>query len=406
MVVDAFNKLLPIRALIIGDFMLDRYVKGNVNRISPEAPVVILKAEEEIFLPGGAGNVVLNLVSLGAEVSAMGRVGKDIEGDKLLSLLSNEGVDLDGFVREKGYLTPVKSRFIANSQQVLRVDEEKITPLSLESELIAKLPSLVKGKQVVAISDYGKGFLSNKLLATIIKEARKSSIPVIVDPKGSDFSKYKGAFIIKPNLHEAYSAAKLDNKATLEEVAEILLREIDFEFLLITRSEEGITFFDRKLRRSDFPVKSREIKDVTGAGDTVLAMICFAIANGLTISEATELANIAAGIVVEHVGCARVALSDIAIRLLEHNGKVVKEEDFLAIKNSLQNDQFFILEVDSSLKIDSSLFKTILDLSDKRLIIYLKPGAYKSEYVAVLSSLKTIDFIVLYRTGLKNQIFG
>ena len=206
--IGTLSRLGPVKALVIGDFMLDSYTSGKIFRISPEAPVLVLNAHSEESRPGGAGNVVLNLTSLGARVVAVGRVGRDFAGEEIRSSLDNEDVDVRGILFQSRYKTPVKNRFIADSQQVLRVDFETVTPLpaDLEHEVMQKLPDLMDDCQIVAISDYGKGFLTHALLGVVIEMAKVRHIPVIVDPKGVDFTKYRGASILKPNLTEAYAA--------------------------------------------------------------------------------------------------------------------------------------------------------------------------------------------------------
>ncbi len=305
----------PFSALVIGDFMLDTYTTGKVRRISPEAPVPVMEVIKQESRPGGAGNVVLNLLSLGALVFPMGRIGSDEEGLKLKGLLSRADT---GFLWiEPGYKTPVKNRMIADSQQLMRVDFETIAPIHAKIEQIAieELKQMIPKVDVVAISDYGKGFLSEKLIQQAIAIARQRQIPIIVDPKGVDFSKYRGASVLKPNLTEAYAAAHRPLSAPLEEVAAQILPLTDL--LMITRSEAGISIFSKEIQRRDFFVHSKEVKDVTGAGDTVLAVICLALANGLPIEQAAEFANAAAGIVIERIGCVQVTTAELTQRILE-----------------------------------------------------------------------------------------
>ena len=312
-----FQKLKPFRAMVLGDFLLDTYTTGIVRRISPEAPVPILEVKQEDARPGGAGNVALCLKALGAHVSCVGRVGPDLHGDKLKDLLS---MDHSLVLTEKGYITPVKNRLIANSQQLMRIDREKVTPLDphLEAYIVQELEAKIAQMDVVAISDYGKGFLTKTLLESVISIAKEKKVPVIVDPKGIDFSKYRGATLIKPNLSEAYLAAKMDESTALTEVAKALFEDADPQHLLITRSEAGLSLFSKEGIQQNFPVISREVKDVTGAGDTVLSTICLGMANGLDLSSTLRLANIAAGIVIEKLGCCQVTIKEIQPHLENH----------------------------------------------------------------------------------------
>lgn len=313
---DLFSLLRPKKALVIGDLMLDVYTRGTVQRISPEAPVPVLCVEEERALPGGAGNAICNLVSLGMQVVAVGRVGDDHAGFEFLDLMKKESVNVRGIFKEKGFKTPLKKRMIADYQQLLRVDYEDPIPLNptLEAEIIYYLEELLEDVSVVAISDYAKGFLTDKLLKTTIELSKQKNIPVIVDPKGSNFRKYSGATMIKPNLGEAIAASRLDRKTPLEKVAEIILQECAVSMLMITRSKEGISLFLEK-ERFDFPAFVHEVKDVTGAGDTVLAIIAATFANELDLKTGAFLANVAAGIAIERSGCARITLKELEDRL-------------------------------------------------------------------------------------------
>lgn len=321
------HQLQPVDVLLIGDFMLDRYTTGKVRRISPEAPVPILHVQKEESRPGGAGNVALNIVSLGARARVVGRLGHDAAGEQLCDDLMREGIQVQGLMFQKGYTTPVKNRLIADAQQVLRVDFETLSPLPMESEAraIDCICSHMRSVAIVAISDYGKGFLSRSLLQATIAAARERNLPVIVDPKGDDFSKYAGATILKPNLAEAYAAAKALQETSLDVVAQNILRTTQVEMIMITKSEAGMSLHLRDGTRFDFPVRSREVKDVTGAGDTVLAMVSVALANGLPIRTAAQLGNLAAGIAVERIGCARISLAEIADRLVEDDLDFVEE---------------------------------------------------------------------------------
>ena len=302
------------RVLVLGDFMLDTYTMGSVERISPEAPVPVLQVKSEHSLPGGAGNAIVNLASLGMQVCAVGRLGDDLAGQTFIDAISKEGIDTSGIFFEDGYITPRKNRVMADSQQIVRVDYENRTPLSLkiEQKAIDALPKLLVGIDVIAISDYAKGFLSKRLLQAVIKNAK---VPVIVDPKGMDFSRYRGATIIKPNLAEAIAAAGLGLEATLEDVAKILIEKTDIKTLIVTRASQGISIFSNNSVRSDYSATVHAVRDVTGAGDTVLALFTAAIANHMSLADAAYLSNIAASIAIERVGCARVTLKDIQERL-------------------------------------------------------------------------------------------
>lgn len=405
-----FSRLNPVKVLVIGDFMYDTYTTGKVRRISPEAPVSVLHVLREESLPGGAGNVVLNLVSLGATVVAVGRVGHDTAGKNIVQALNNEGVNTDGMVFQNNFQTPVKNRLIADAQQILRVDFETITPIpeQVEQEVIERLPQLLNDVDTISISDYGKGFLSRSLLMGVIEMAKAKNIPIIVDPKGDDFTKYQGATVLKPNLQEAYDAAKLTREFSLEQVAEALFKKVTVDMLMITRSEAGISLFTSDGKRLDFPVRSKEVKDVTGAGDTVLAMVTVALGNQLDIKYGAQLANIAAGIAIERLGCARINLSDLAVRLLEYDvdNKVFDEEHLFALQETLKNKRYCVLGLFSSQGMTTALFRTIRKLSltdpDTKLIVYIRDENPDEEIVSLLISLAEVDFVVLKCESLKN----
>lgn len=404
-----FGRLGPIKALVIGDLLLDTYTIGKARRISPEAPVAVVNVQREESRAGGAGNVILNLLSLGAQVSAIGRIGNDNGGMTLRQCLVNEGVDCRGIVVQSDYPTPVKNRIIAENQQVVRIDHEKIvpTPADVEQQIIKMLPELLEGVQVIAISDYGKGFLTATLLQAIIHLGRQANLCIIADPKGIDFAKYSGVSIIKPNLGETYAAAGLPSDAPLEAVAQKVLTLANADTLMVTRSEAGISLFSKEGTHQNFPVRAREVKDVTGAGDTVLAMLACALANGLSLAEAAQLCNLAAGIAIEHFGCARVTLSQLARRLLELDvaNKVFDEEHLFALRHALQGKKCTILGLSSAQGLTSRIYQSIRLLSlqkETNLIIYLRDEVPDDEFVHLLASLHEIDFIVLRSDSLQN----
>lgn len=402
-----FNNIQPKKIMVIGDFLLDTYTIGKARRISPEAPVAVVNVQREERRPGGAGNVALNLISLGAQVVAVGRIGADYAGDIMKSTLLKEGIDIRGICVQKEYPTPVKNRILAENQQIVRVDHEIIVDIdeTYEKNLMSSLPSLLEGVDVVAISDYGKGFLSKKVLSELIRLAKKQSIPVIADPKGIDFTKYGGATVLKPNLGEAYAAANMTHDSSLDLVAKKILKLADADYLMITRSEAGISIFHRNGKREDFPVRMREIKDVTGAGDTVLAMLSCAIANELSIKAAVQLSNIAAGIAIEHFGCARVSLSELARRLLEEDvaNKIFDDEHFFGLKHVLFGCNFCLLSIDGSQGLTSTIFTSIRKLKQKgtELLIYVRDEMPDPEFVNLLASLHEVDFIMLKSESLR-----
>ena len=397
-----FNQIEERKILVAGDFMVDRYTFGKSKRISPEAPVPVILVDSEEERAGGAGNVVLNLVSLGMQVTALGRVGDDAAGQVVKSCLTKEGVEASAIFCQKGFQTPQKARVIASNQQIVRIDYENITPLelSLEAEIVKAIDAIVQFQDIVAISDYAKGFLTDAVLQAIITAARKYNIPVIADPKGIEFTKYNRATVLKPNLSEAYAASNLPGRP-LTEVAAAIFAKVDVDVLMVTRSEAGISLYYPDGSFEDHPVQVRQIRDVTGAGDTVLAVLCCALANGLSLSEATALSNIAATVAVERVGCARVTLSEIARRMIELHApsKIFENAHSSALVQALKGKEFIQLQLPSDCKVDADLLRCLRKLASdkvkesKELVVTISDPGLDEELVSVLASLKDVDYI-------------
>lgn len=297
--------------LVVGDLMIDHYLWGSCDRISPEAPVGVVEIKKESQVLGGAGNVINNLVSLGAKVSASSIIGDDENGNELLGMLENIGVDTSLIFRQYGRKTSKKSRIIASNQQVLRYDKEskdEIDKLS-EDKIIKALRDATY--DIIVLSDYAKGVLSATLTQAIIKLGNEKNIKVLVDPKGSDYAKYRGAYLLTPNKKEASIASKVDIKDehSLKEALLKLKQECDLGVSLITLSEDGIATYDDKLEV--FPTVAKEVFDVTGAGDTVIASIAFAQSFGLSVAKTCQFANLAAGVVVGKIGSATTTIEEI-----------------------------------------------------------------------------------------------
>ena len=395
--------------MVVGDLMLDAYTIGKARRISPEAPVAVLKVENEEFRPGGAGNVALNLLSMGIDVVLLGRVGADPSGEKLLASLAKEGVDLNGVVAHEHYPTPLKNRIIADNQQIVRIDREEIAtlPEMVEQTVIDRLPQLMEGVDLIAVSDYGKGFVTRTLMRALIACAQENGVQVIVDPKGVDFSKYRGCDLIKPNLSEVYAAANLTPECSLEKAAERVLEATQSKCLMVTRSEAGITLFFPGKKREDFPVKVQEVKDVTGAGDTVLAALTCAVANGLSYGEGAQLSNIAAGIAIERFGCARVNLSELARRLLSEDveNKVFDEEHLFALQEALKGRRYVLLALSSKEGMTTAVFQSLRKLAlrqNRDLLVYVRETDPPEEFVEILASLHNVDYIIVNGNSLKH----
>jgi rfaE bifunctional protein kinase chain/domain len=407
---ETLHALRDVKILVLGDLVLDVYTKGVVQRISPEAPVPVLLVSSTTESPGGAGNVALNLSSLGATVTLVGRIGNDEAGKKISYLLEDRFFDTKGLFVQKKWITPRKNRLIADSQQIVRCDYEKILPLDLEleEEIVSYLEKSIGEHDLIALSDYGKGFLTPSLLQKIFSIAKEHNIRVLVDPKGHDFTKYSGAFLIKPNNKEAYAAARCEGDTPLEVVAARLFQESSMEFLLITRAEKGMTLFAKDLSRQDFPVSKRDVLDVTGAGDTALAMMALGIASNLPLETTINLANIASGLAIEKLGCAEISFSDVLHGLVKDNplGKIFTS---LHLAKILQDESIILLLVTDE-EISSYLFHGIKEASERKgknkLVIHVTPTDSNEDFIHLLASMYGVDFVLatspLSEEALKN----
>ncbi|UFS62219.1 D-glycero-beta-D-manno-heptose-7-phosphate kinase [Sulfurimonas sp. HSL-3221] len=299
--------------LVVGDLMIDHYLWGRAERISPEAPVQVVDVANETTVLGGAGNVINNLIALGASVSVASAIGDDANGKELTLMLKSIGVKTEGLVTQPGRKTSKKSRVIAANQQILRYDKESKDAITegSEAKILAAVEKDLFLYDIIILSDYGKGVLTPTLAQGVITRARAGGKKVLVDPKGRDYTKYRGAHLLTPNKKEAIEATGIEIKddESLKAALLWLKSECGLDRSMITLSEDGIAIFDEKLKR--FPTVAQEVYDVTGAGDTVIASIAFALSSGLSIDDAARFANLAAGVVVGKIGSATVTLDEI-----------------------------------------------------------------------------------------------
>ena len=294
---------------VVGDVMLDRYWYGATERISPEAPVPVVRVERDEFRAGGAGNVALNAASLGASTRLIGLVGQDEAATMLADRLKRGSVDCD-LVEVSGAPTITKLRIISRHQQLIRLDFENDFAQADVSGVESRFAAFTAGAGAVVFSDYGKGTLS--AVATLIHQARAVGVPVVVDPKGVDFDRYRAASVITPNMHEFEAVVgHCADESTLRARGEALRARLGLEALLITRSEHGMTLLQKDQPALDLPTRARDVFDVTGAGDTVVAVLGAGLASGLDLPQATKLANVAAGIVVGKLGTAVVSRNEL-----------------------------------------------------------------------------------------------
>ena len=315
MLSDLINRLnnKPPTILVIGDLMLDKFIFGSVERISPEAPVPIVKLEKEEQMLGGSGNVIRNLSNLGIKTSLCSAVGKDFAGDLLITQLTKKGTDISNVLRLKNIRTTEKMRIVADRQQIARVDwDMNDSEVDFNDNLIKSIATYIEEVDGVIISDYAKGICSDVLLKEVIRISNESNIPIFVDPKGSDWEKYQHANLITPNIKEAeiILGEKLENDEAFEMAGEKICSTFDIEACLITRGGDGMSFF---CKDNTFHLKSnaKEIFDVSGAGDTVISAMATGLVMNLTYKQSAEFSNQAAGIVVGHIGTSAITTKEL-----------------------------------------------------------------------------------------------
>jgi D-beta-D-heptose 7-phosphate kinase/D-beta-D-heptose 1-phosphate adenosyltransferase len=317
------EQLARPRVLVIGDLILDRYVSGDVERISPEAPIPVLNAKSAQDKLGGAGNVAANLRAMEAECEIVGVVGGDSRGRRLIGMLQDLGVETSGVLVDESRPTTEKTRMVSGVQQVLRVDWEVSRPISdeLGRKLVTDLAERMTRAQAVILSDYGKGVLTRLVVSGAVELARRNGASVLVDPKGRDYSRYKGATLITPNRREAEEALgrKLGDVKDMPAAAQELIRVGDLQAAVITLGAQGIFMLTRAGQSIHVPTVAREVFDVTGAGDTVISNLALALGAGLPLETAVHLANHAAGIVVGKPGAASVTRAELFERLEHHD---------------------------------------------------------------------------------------
>lgn len=309
--IDKFSKA---KVLVIGDLIMDHFIWGTVKRISPEAPVPVVDVKDESIMLGGSANVVNNLRSLKAKCLLTGVVGNDFDGKRLLDDLKKEKVSTDGIIVDKTRLTTIKTRVIAHSQQVVRFDrevKEKIKEKTLD-KVLSYIETNIKKADIVILSDYAKGVITKDLAAKVIELANKHDKMVAVDPKTEHYEFYKGATFMTPNNLEASQLSGIDivDNKTLKKAEAKIAGDLNLDALLVTRGEHGMSLFEAS-GETHIPTVAREVFDVSGAGDTVIAIFSLALAVGASFKEAAALSNIAAGIVVGKVGTAAVTREEL-----------------------------------------------------------------------------------------------
>ncbi|ARJ64436.1 bifunctional heptose 7-phosphate kinase/heptose 1-phosphate adenyltransferase [Magnetospirillum sp. ME-1] len=429
--VERVEKLRDIMVLCIGDAMLDRFVYGAVERISPEAPIPVLCIERETAMLGGAGNVVRNLVAVGAAPAFVSVVGDDAAGREVTRLVGEHGEIDPCIVVEPGRQTTIKTRFFASHQQLLRADRESRSPVdeSIRDQLLTRVERLLPKAGVVVLSDYGKGVLAAPVAGELIRRAKAAGKPVIVDPKGTDYTIYAGATLVTPNrkeLHEATGMA-VDSDDDVVAAARHLIDTCGFEAVLVTRSQDGMTLVHSSGRINHLPAEAREVFDVSGAGDTVVATLAAALASGATLPEAAHLANVAAGIVVGKVGTA-VAYADELVAALHHEDLMLGDSKIVPAaaaaemvdrwrrkghKVGFTNGCFDLLHpghvsilAQAKAACDKLVVGLNSDASVQRLKGPTRPVQSEASRATVLSSLATVDLVVIFGEDTPLEVIG
>lgn len=409
-----------LTVLVAGDLMLDEYLFGVAERISPEAPVQVVDVRREETRLGGAGNVVNNLRAYGARVRVASVIGGDDAGTKLVHAFTERGVECDHLIEDPFRRTGIKTRIIAAHQQIVRVDRESRSPLSRETEerFIQRLATAMEGVGAVVLSDYLKGVLTDRVLGFLIDRSRRMKIPVVVDPKGDDYRRYRGATLLTPNRKEAEGASRITitDERSLSAAASAIMETAELEALLITRSEEGMSLFVRGADPLHIPTTAREVFDVTGAGDTVVATLALALAGGMGLQDAARLSNVAAGIVVGKLGTATVSpdelLEEVGHRTIGGDSKIVTLRRLLprlaaerarGRKIVFTNGCFDLLHVGHVKYLQKARsFGDILilglntDDSIRRLKGPTRPLISQDERAHILAALDCIDYVILF----------
>ncbi|OGW87009.1 MAG: hypothetical protein A3C35_00605 [Omnitrophica bacterium RIFCSPHIGHO2_02_FULL_46_11] len=323
------DRLTDAKVMVVGDWILDEFVWGTVDRISPEAPVPVVNVTRESFVPGGALNVANNIRTLGGSVYPCGLVGRDLRGRMLVKAMRREGIDTSGAIYDKTRPTTLKTRVVAHSQQMVRFDREDSRNLSGDhlKKVLVFIEKLLPKVDAVVIEDYGKGMITPALLSHILKQANALKKPILVDPKEKNFAYYRGVTAVTPNRREALNAygQNVDSGApNIDKVGRALLKKFLCQAVLITLGEEGMILFEKNGAITKIPTAAQEVYDVSGAGDTVIAVFAMALAVGATMKEAAVLSNCAAGIVVGKLGTATVTPQELKASLSVSSGRMRK----------------------------------------------------------------------------------
>ena len=405
--------------MIIGDLMLDEHIWSSVSRISPEAPVVIADVKKITHVPGGCGNVAANIAALSGKPYLIGLIGQDSSGEKLQRALKNAGILTDNLIVTNERPTILKSRVIAGSQQVVRVDREERSylPDKLSDRVLKNAMKLIAKMDAVILSDYGKGIISDRACRELITAARKLKKPVLVDPKGKDYSKYKGATVLTPNLLEAEIASgiKITDDITLLKAAKIIISQTQSTYLVITRGKDGMSICGKNNNVINIPGIPREVFDITGAGDTVIAALSLALSAGASIKEAAILGNFAASVKVTKIATQPVFKEELIESLEERepaSKKIKSQKDLKLAVSRLKNEEAKIVFTNGCFDIlhlghvrylkEAKKLGDVLvvglnsDSSVKKLKGPDRPYISELERAEILASLECVDYVSIF----------
>jgi D-beta-D-heptose 7-phosphate kinase / D-beta-D-heptose 1-phosphate adenosyltransferase len=420
----------PGWVLVVGDLMLDRYLWGRVDRVSPEAPVPVVLLDKESCRPGGAANVAANLTGLGLDCRLLGCLGDDLGGTQLVDEIQRCGIDTRALVRLPRRPTITKTRIVGGHQQMLRVDRESAAAFDageLEALAQALESAMADGPAMVVLSDYNKGVLHPEICRRTIGLAKAAGISVLVDPKGRDYAKYRGATALTPNRREtAEACGGIDQIDALLDAAEKLRQDLELEFLAVTRSEEGISLIEQD-RRLHIPAMAKQVFDVSGAGDTVIATLAAGIVAGLAHQDALHLANLAAGIVVGKVGTVAITNGELLAELAnedvrEQADKVCDLDRLLARLVQWKAGGQRIVFTNGCFDLLHSGHVTYLEQARKlgdRLVVGLntdrsvsalkgptRPVINEADRARVLAALEAVDAVILFDEDTPLQLIG
>jgi D-beta-D-heptose 7-phosphate kinase/D-beta-D-heptose 1-phosphate adenosyltransferase len=417
------DSLSNCRVAVIGDVMLDCYLSGSVSRISPEAPVPVMRVTDERAVPGGAANVAANLASLGVAVKLVGLAGQDTAREELISLLSRMGdIDCSGIAALPGRRTTRKLRVIGAHQQIVRVDHEDDFPCSaeIEADFLTAMTAAVDGAEIVILSDYGKGVCSDRAIRAVLDHAAAAGKKVLVDPKRNDLSVYRGAFAITPNRKELSDATGLPCESDEEAaIAAAAAQKVSGANILLTRSEKGMSFFPVEGAPIHLATVAQDVFDVSGAGDTVVAVLAAALAADMPIRDAMRMANHAAGIVVSKLGTASVTREELAAALTPetvssdiNDGRLLSLDEAIALRRAWARDKLSVgfangcfdlihpghvsLIAQAAAACDRLIMALNSDASVKRLKGPSRPIQDEAARAAVMGAIKGVAAVIIF----------